>query len=282
MFFVGVVEDNSSDELEMGRVKTRIFSVHTNDRIELPTADLPWCLPIGGGISEVGSFNVPEQGSWVVCGFLDPLKQQPFYMGTINRFETAVPDFTDGFSDPDGVYPTAANIGRSSIPLEAIGSTLSSSHVEKVASKGTYEPIPPGAAVYPNNKVMKTAAGHVVEFDDTPGAERINIQHASGSFVELHPNGDGVIKIKKDRYDITLGNNTIEVDGNNTSHVAGSQTENIGGVLDITVTGKCTLIADTVDIDGGGVLSGVVNRNCMCAFTGQDHPDYSVTTEVSK
>jgi len=41
------------------------------------------------------------------------------------------------------------------------------------------------AALYPKNHVMETAGGHVLEFDDTDGAERVNIFHKNGSFIEM-------------------------------------------------------------------------------------------------
>lgn len=51
---------------------------------------------------------------------------------------------------------------------------------------------PPSAAKpqFPYNKVTATESGHVVEIDDTPGAERLHVFHRSGSFVEFYPNGD--------------------------------------------------------------------------------------------
>ena len=72
------------------------------------------------------------------------------------------------------------------------------------------EPIKPRdnaskSTVYPFNKVTETESGHIVEFDDTPGAERIHIYHRSGSFFEFHPNGDKVDKIVRDYYLSILG-----------------------------------------------------------------------------
>ena len=51
----------------------------------------------------------------------------------------------------------------------------------------------PYNARYPFNRVNQTESGHVIEIDDTPNGERINIQHMSGSFIEMHP--DGSIRI---------------------------------------------------------------------------------------
>ena len=37
--------------------------------------------------------------------------------------------------------------------------------------------------VYPKNHVYETESGHIKEFDDTEGAERIHEYHKSGTFL---------------------------------------------------------------------------------------------------
>lgn len=69
------------------------------------------------------------------------------------------------------------------------------------------------STVYPFNKVSETESGHIVEFDDTPGAERIQIFHRSGTFEEIHPNGDKVEKIVRDQYVSVLRDSNVHIDG---------------------------------------------------------------------
>ena len=48
MWFTGVVEDRIDPEY-LGRVKVRCIGRHTDDKLQLPTADLPWAqvvLPV--------------------------------------------------------------------------------------------------------------------------------------------------------------------------------------------------------------------------------------------
>ena len=47
----------------------------------------------------------------------------------------------------------------------------------------------PMISSYPNNHVYESESGHVQEFDDTPGAERIHTYHRAGTFEEIHPDG---------------------------------------------------------------------------------------------
>jgi hypothetical protein len=62
--------------------------------------------------------------------------------------------------------------------------------------------------------------------DDTPTRERVRIQHGkSKNFIEMHPNGDQVVKIFGDGYEIVAKNKNIL----------------IKGVCNITVRGDCNM-----------------------------------------
>lgn len=87
-FYTGVVEDRTTDPLKLGRCKVRVFGLHSENKLELPTADLPWAIvmqPVtsaamsGIGFSPVG----PVEGSWVVVIFTDEDNQQPVIIGTL-------------------------------------------------------------------------------------------------------------------------------------------------------------------------------------------------------
>jgi len=65
---------------------------------------------------------------------------------------------------------------------------------------GFIEPQSPYAAVYPYNHVYESESGHVVEIDDSPGAERLHWYHRSGTFREIHPDGTQVNKVKNTEY----------------------------------------------------------------------------------
>ena len=87
-WWIGVVEDRNDPE-KLGRVRIRIYGYHTDDKVLLPTEDLPWAIPIhpitsaassGVGITPVG----PLTGSWAMGFFLDGEDmQQPAFFGTI-------------------------------------------------------------------------------------------------------------------------------------------------------------------------------------------------------
>jgi hypothetical protein len=82
------------------------------------------------------------------------------------------------------------------------------------ANGGSFsEPAVPYASKYPYNKVIETESGHIIELDDTPSNERVHIAHRSGSFMEMHKDGDVVNKSAKDEYNITQGSQFEHVEG---------------------------------------------------------------------
>ncbi len=63
----------------------------------------------------------------------------------------------------------------------------------------------------PFNHVKETESGHIQEFDDTPGAERIQTYHRSGTFEEIHPDGTRVVKVVAKNYTVIMGENDIHI-----------------------------------------------------------------------
>ena len=284
----GIVEDRA-DPLELGRVRVRIYGIHTDERVTsatdqyIPTSDLPWAeaaFPISSSnISGIGDFNIPLEGSNVWLFFKDIEQQYPVYFATSPKIEK-VPDFTKGFTDPNLTYPDGNYINESGVSKLARGDN---SEISKTAKTGVgavgetfSEPPNPYAATYPNNKVISTKE-HVIEIDDTSGAERIHIWHKTGSFIEYHPNGDVVEKVKGKRYLI------IDSSDDNV-YVAGNYNIKVDGNCNIEAGGNCNIEASgIIQLDGGGGnIDGVITEKSYCPFTGNLHVDGSTTVKASK
>jgi hypothetical protein len=54
-------------------------------------------------------------------------------------------------------------------------------------------------------------SGHLIEYDDTPGYERIHIFHKSGTFIEIHPDGKMVHKTPSSNHTIVADRNDLIV-----------------------------------------------------------------------
>lgn len=93
-------------------------------------------------------------------------------------------------------------------------------------------------AQYPYNLTYTTKSGHIIEVDDSPGAERLHMWHKSGTYDEISPAGERVTKTIHDNYTITSGNNYVLIDGKETL---------------IELTGKCRVVcSNTITIETVG------------------------------
>lgn len=81
------------------------------------------------------------------------------------------------------------------------------------------EPPYKSGAIYPFNKVYESESGHIIEIDDTPGAERINVYHRSGSFFEITEAGDVNQKSVRDTFQSTVKNTFSHIDGESNTTV---------------------------------------------------------------
>ena len=87
-----------------------------------------------------------------------------------------------------------------------------------VAGGGSYtakwnQPTSRYAAEYPYNKVYESESGHIKEYDDTPGGERIHEYHRSGTYYEVDQYGTKVDYVKGDRYNISVHDDYLYVKG---------------------------------------------------------------------
>jgi hypothetical protein len=105
---------------------------------------------------------------------------------------------------------------------------------------------PEGTVAYPNNRVFKSLSGHVIEFDDTPGAERVRILHKSGTETVMYANGDMIERVVGDFTRIVNGNLTEQIVGDVVRQYGGNNKELIGGDSLRTANGQLS------EMSGGG------------------------------
>lgn len=226
----GTVE-SSLDPEKRGRCLLRVPAVLGHDIIS------EWAEPavvIAGPGGNWGECRVPPKGATVWVRFRD---------GNVNR-----PIYGGGWSpEPSAPYH---------LPNRALGN-------DQGLSKGTdsfidalqaikQEPDDPFAAEYPFNRVVQTESGHTIEYDDTPGHERIHIWHKTGSFREVHPDGTVVIRTVMQKYEIVLGDDVlhvhgtknVKIDGDLIEYVTGNVYKKVGKDMITVVRGQSILSVD--------------------------------------
>jgi hypothetical protein len=258
VWWTGVVEDRQ-DPLKMGRCRVRCVGWHSTNKMQLPTASLPWAMP-----SIPVNTNVvytPREGDMVFGFFIDGENaQEPVMLGVFPGIPLKAGNAQEAFSDPRTgsqlstapvkptesatTYPrkldepTTSRLARndSKYPSEIV--------VAKKAKKASkVEPDSYYAAKYPYNSVYESESGHALEFDDTKDAERVHLYHRSGSYVEYGPLGDRSERIQRNKFTVVVGDDSV--------YVQGSVKMFVDGNYDLNVTGDIRINGKTVNINKG-------------------------------
>ena len=333
IWFNGVVEDRQ-DPQYLGRVRVRCIGFHTQSKTMLPTADLPWAsviLPVSSaGISGLGtSPSRLVEGSWVFGYFRDGTTcQEPLVMGSLPGRPSELANTSKGFYDPNGIYPKykdEVDTNRLAVNLKEDGTEVNphlsltlrrSTRITGVATAdvnpvtaadGTAilgsdgdtfdQPEIPYATVYPYNTVYESESGHLMEYDDTSGAERIYQAHRTGTSYEIDKDGNKVEIIKgqscrllsnKEQVQI-LGDSDISIDGRHKIYINKSNTLNnhydiqvgTGANINIQVdSGDVNLITTTgkINVNAGGDYNVKVGGNYNMTVAGNRQVDVEGTT----
>ena len=172
---------------------------------------------------------------------------------------------TVGFQDPNAKYPLPDYSGRTETNKLSTGDTENTVVDKKNAERmiGAQlpngnkwdQPVSPYNAVYPYNHVTETESGHIIELDDTPGAERIHVQHKTGTFIEVDAIGNKVQVIRGSDYTIIDANGYISIHGKANVSVNGSCNVFIGSDANIEVNGNTYLNCDNnIELNAAGRL----------------------------
>lgn len=183
----------------------------------------------------------------------------------------------DGYEDPTGSYPHRKYAGRQSTNIEARGieeNTLPYGGGDIGIDAELNEFVP---SEYPYNQVRKTAAGHVTEFDDTPGRERILIKHVRGTGVEFQPDGNILLYSAKNTVRISAGDEKVIIEGDGDIVYHGNLKLRVDGDFDLDVGGDFNVTTHgdhSEDIKGG--YRQDINKNFQSLING------NVTQHIAK
>ena len=223
-WWVGTVIDCVNDPLQLGRVRVRVRGVDTYKDDEQITQ---WavCVTPTTSASYRGVGDTPSlvEGSEVFGFFADG-----------NRGEVRI--VVGSIPQQSGDENTNA------LSFEARGrNPVNNDKIHPVEPDSAYN------AEYPFNRVIRTRKGHRIELDDTDGAERVHIYHASGTSIEMAPDGRLTIRNQGDSFEVVGGVKNIAVTGNANIEV--------GGDLNAVIKGNASIISDAgINIESKGLL----------------------------
>ncbi len=159
------------------------------------------------------------------------------YVDRILRFGKGKTD-TQGkndvsFTDPAGQYPRRKNHNQSSINEAARGGGGKQLSVGGSVKNIDLEVEPAAATQYGMADIRETASGHVIEFNDTPGGERIMLRHKTGAGIEVRPDGTVLVVSTKNKVEVCHGSNEVIVEGDANLTYKGNLNLNVTGDFNV-------------------------------------------------
>jgi len=163
---------------------------------------------------------------------------------------------------------TKPNIGTVSDTLKTDATRATYNEPDAKSTLPTDSPYT--ASQYPYNHVFESESGHVMEVDDTPDKERLLRYHRTGTFEEIHPDGQRVVKVVGKNYEIIADNNNVFVNGDVNLTATGNYNHLVKGDYVLEVEGNYTRKihkSEQVKIGargsekGGGNLEEEINGN---------------------
>ena len=199
---------------------------------------------------------------------------KPPAKGTEVNLKVSTQQSLNGFADPRSFYPRRVNevdtnrLAVNDATKQHPVVNLKRQRVDDLVG----EPETQYASKYPYNHVKETESGHIVEFDDTPGHERIHEYHRSGTFYEVHPDGTKVTKIIGDDYEIVHQNKKLRVRGNIEVYCDGD--------ADLYVRGSLTgQVDENIDLHAGKNINIHAGKNMR--FYANDSIEFTSQKELT-
>ena len=145
---------------------------------------------------------------------------------------------TDGRNDPSGRYPKAEYVGVSSVNNIATGARTKNVYLGGSAPGIDLDLSDEPASNYTQNQVKETATGHIIEYDDTYGRERIMLRHRTGSGVEMRADGSVILSSTKNSIKVVAADDKVVVEGDGEVVYNGNLKMRVQGDFDLEVGGN--------------------------------------------
>lgn len=200
------------------------------------------------------------------------IDDESFYIDTTkNKTQSKLVD--DRRADVTGEYPRNPYSHQSSINKSARGGRKSYVYTgggdQVIDFVGAIPRSRRKGSTYGKAKVQETAGGHIVEYDDTAGSERIMTRHKSGSGFEMLADGtciyssvgNSVRVVVKDEKVIVEGDAHLSYNGNLTLDVTGDFNVKVGGNYNVEVAGSKDEITQ-------GSVSNYIGKNSQSTIRG--------------
>jgi len=195
----------SVDAIASGIQKIKSFNVKdlSVDSLDKFASTLPNLIP--------GNLIKGDVAAKALKFFKSPTKSIPLNPHLSSVLDKANLTKSIGVAQMDGVVGSIIGTSGLNTSLTDLGAITAD--LDSLSGGAWSEPPSPYNAKYPYNHVYESESGHIKEFDDTEGSERIHERHTSGSSYEIGPAGTKVTRVVKDNYEIISNDDFLHVRG---------------------------------------------------------------------
>lgn len=182
--------------------------------------------------NETEAFQDPN-GEFPRCNYVDKPDTNKLATGDVFELEDTIFTFKLNAREGEGP-PLGGTFTDAGVPEDATRNEVDITLEIPTAFEGEPwdEPEPAWCTIYPYNKVFETESGHVVEYDDTEGHERIQIYHRTGTYIEIDQNGSVTRRTMGDSYNLIEKNSYTRIGKDATITIAAPQREEGAGVTE--------------------------------------------------
>ena len=168
----------------------------------------------------------------------------------------------DGRSDPDGIFPKPEYVGTTSVNNVATGAQEKHVYLGGSTENMDFELKTEAPSQYPLNQVKETTSGHIVEYDDTEGRQRIMIRHRTGSGVEMRADGTVILSSTQNSIRVTAADEKVIVEGDGEIVYNGNLKMKVAGDFDLEVGGNFTtnVAGDIDEVVKGSKVSDIAEN----------------------
>jgi len=168
----------------------------------------------------------------------------------------------DGRSDPDKRFPRKEYVGVSGVNNIARGTRVANVYIGGSVPGVDLELNDEPSAQYPENQVKETSSGHIIEYDDTNGRERVMIRHRTGSGVEMRADGTVIYSSTNNTLRIIAGNEKVIVEGDGEVVYNGNLKMKVAGDFDLEVGGdfNVNVVGDKEEIIKSNSIQSVTKN----------------------
>ena len=168
----------------------------------------------------------------------------------------------DGRSDPDKRFPRREYVGVSGVNNIARGTRVANVYIGGSVPGVDLELNDEPSTQYPENQVKETASGHIIEYDDTNGRERVMIRHRTGSGVEMRADGTVIYSSTNNALRIVAANEKVIVEGDGEVVYNGNLKMKVAGDFDLEVGGdfNVNVVGDKEEIIKSNSIQSVTKN----------------------